>query len=71
MLNSLSVFIQQYNASKDKQCGIRMGQYFCNKYVKESWPQLFYCTDDEQSKQMIKEWLTRYCYESELPLEKR
>ena len=71
MLNSLSLFINQYNASIDKQKGIRMGQYFCNKFVKESGPQLFYSTDDNKSKQMIEEWLIRYCYEAELPLEKR
>lgn len=41
---------------------LRLGQYFCNTYIKESWPELYYEGDHEKAKAMIAEWLERHQY---------
>ena len=42
-----------YHCSQDKDCGIRLGQYFCNKYVKGQWSELFYCEDEDKIKNAL------------------
>lgn len=50
-----------------KTSGVRLGQWFCNNYVKVPFPELYYCEDDNLSKQIIKEWLVNNCYFDTLP----
>lgn len=51
----------------------RLGQAFWNTYLKGSrfhraeWSELFHEKDDEKSKEMIREWLTRHHYYKTLP----
>lgn len=63
-LPSTQKFIAEHKAKQD---GIRLGQRFCNRYVKGSYPDLYYCEDDRASAQMIDTWLKDNQYESELP----
>ena len=42
-----------YHCSQDKDCGIRLGQYFCNKYVKGQWSELFYCEDEDSVRNIV------------------
>lgn len=49
--------------------GIRLGQRFVNTYIRGSWPQLFYETDEAKAMKMIEEWLLRHHYYDELPRE--
>jgi len=66
-MKSLTTLLVNYHSSRDKVCGIRLGQYFCNKYIRSNWPQLFYCQDDTRSIEMITQWLVDNCYENSLP----
>ena len=47
--------------------GQRYGQYFCNKYISKSWPELFYCTNDYESAAIISKWLIEHQYEYDMP----
>lgn len=44
----------------------RLGQYFCNTYIKQSWPELFYA-NDEKAESLIRTWLEENCYTETLP----
>lgn len=44
----------------------RLGQYFCNTYIKQSWPELFYA-NDERAESLIRTWLEENCYTDTLP----
>lgn len=46
---------------------LRLGQRFVNMYIKESWPELFYCEDIGLSLDIINEWLMRHHYVDQLP----
>jgi regulator of replication initiation timing len=46
--------------------GQRLGQYFCNTYIKNSYPELYYA-DLRESIRRIREWLDLHCYYTELP----
>jgi hypothetical protein len=48
------------NCEHDK---LRMGQRFVNLYIKDAWPELFYCISDHESMNMILDWLSRNGYE--------
>jgi hypothetical protein len=48
----------------DKQ---RMGQRFINMYVKEPWPELFYCNSEKECKEMIVSHLNNCGYFHSLP----
>lgn len=37
--------------------GERLGQAFCNDFIKASWPELYYQEDYEKAMAMIVEWL--------------
>lgn len=59
---------QEFNESKkihgDHE---RLGQYFCNRYIKMSWPELFHEKNDAISIEIIKVWLADHDYHNELP----
>lgn len=46
---------------------LRLGQRFCNTFIKESWPELYYEANDAVAKSMIEVWLDRHQYYTELP----
>lgn len=48
---------------------LRLGQYFCNKYIKGNWPELFYCEDRQKCLIMIEKWLKDNCYQNDMPPE--
>ena len=45
----------------------RLGQYFCNTYIKQPWPELYYEEDGETAFDMIAEWLQDNQYYDKLP----
>lgn len=45
----------------------RLGQYFVNRYIKSSWPELFNERNDDVSIEIIKVWLEEHNYFTELP----
>lgn len=47
---------------------LRLGQLFCNRYIRESWPELYYETNPEKALAKIDEWLVKHCYFHELPM---
>lgn len=57
------ISIHKQNAKKDGQ---RLGQRFCNMYIKDSWPELFYAHDIDATI-LIHQWLTDNSYLEELP----
>lgn len=50
---------------KDRK-GMRLGQHFCNLYIKKKWPELFY-GEDKQTCFLIQDWLNENGYVEELP----
>lgn len=62
----LHTFIELHkkNAENDH---MRLGQRFCDMYVAESTPELYYEADDAKAVEMIGQWLTKHGYASEWP----
>lgn len=50
-----------------KQKDGRLGQAFCNDFLREPYPELYYEVDDKKAEQMIKEWLTLHHYYATMP----
>lgn len=46
---------------------VRLGQYFCNTYIKGSWPELFYEEDEEKAAEIIRTWLVDHQYTDTMP----
>lgn len=44
----------------------RLGQFFCNKFIKQDWPELFHA-NEKDAESMIKTWLIDHNYEDTLP----
>lgn len=61
---ALSQFVNNHN--KNPECQ-RLGQHFCNVYIKGQWSELFYCEDPARSRDMINQWLVDHQYEDQLP----
>lgn len=51
--------------------GLRLGQRFCNEYIKGEYPELFYMKNDEKAKDLIEKWLNDHQYTQSLPLKVR
>lgn len=58
---------------KGYDCGERLGEAFCNDFIKQSWPELYYCQDDEKSLALIVDYLVDCQYYPNVPdkLEKK
>ncbi len=53
-----------------KQYGLphlRYGQFFVSRYIKGTWPELFYERDKSKATTTISKWLTDHQYMDELP----
>ena len=46
---------------------LRLGQRFVNTYIKEQWPELFYCRKEQDAMWMIEKWLEDHHYKGDLP----
>lgn len=57
-------FIAIHNSNKKD--GQRLGQRFCNMYIKEAWPELFHA-DRFEAVHLIHDYLTRHQYFDTLP----
>lgn len=64
-LPSIIKLLAGYN--KEGKPHLRLGQYFINKYVKYSWPELYYEKDDEKAIKAITIYLQHYQYTDTLP----
>ena len=56
---------QMYEAREPK-CE-RYGQFFVNRFISTSWPELFYTEDREEAQGMIMQWLVDHSYMDCLP----
>lgn len=45
----------------------RLGQYFCNRYIKKPYPELYYEADYFTTAWLIAQWLVDHNYQEELP----
>lgn len=45
----------------------RLGQAFCNDFIRHSWTELYYCTDLCKSQRMIENWLHQHHYYTDMP----
>lgn len=65
----MSNYLQLYWKEQDKITrghGERLGQWFCNRFITYSWPELYYADHDEAFL-LISEWLTQHQYEDTIP----
>lgn len=65
MLESTKKLIKMYRISAVNE---RLGQFFVNRFIRSSWPELFYATDDNTAIRLIDEWLERHHYIDKLPM---
>ncbi len=46
---------------------LRAGQRFCNMYIAQPWPELYYEADERKALEMIREWLYTHAHTVCLP----
>lgn len=66
MTKAFEEFKEMYARAHDAE-HLRLGQYFCNLFIRESWPELYYEADDAEANALICEWLERHQYTDALP----
>lgn len=59
--------LRSIRASAKRAPTLRLGQYFCNTYIKGSWPELFYEKNDNKAAEMIRVWLADHSYTDSMP----
>lgn len=64
-MKSLEKLVNKFNNDASTPC-LRIGQYFCNRYIKGSWPELYYAEHEDAIK-MIEQWLQDNHYQENLP----
>lgn len=64
---SCAKILRDFEIEQQKVPSYRLGQYFCNMYIKGQWPELFYVEDRQKCLIMIEKWLKDNCYENDMP----
>ena len=62
----MTVFQELFHSWQDTQRDERFGQWFCNRYIEKSWPDLFYADYGIASTKIAK-WLKDHQYEENMP----
>lgn len=65
-MRSVNLLMSRFR--KEGQESQRLGQFFCNTFIKDPWPELYYEEDDIQSLKMIESWLSSHHYLDTLPV---
>lgn len=52
---------------KEGTKGERIGQFFCDRFLKEPWSELYHEDDQGKAVQMIEAWLASHHYIDSLP----
>lgn len=55
LLHPSDQIYEEWNSLKPRQ--ERLGQYFINRYINKSWPELFYEEDTQKAYETIHHWL--------------
>ena len=63
-MKALDHFVKIHKSMNDGQ---RLGQRFCNMFIKGAWPDLYYEENDAVAREMIRTWLSNHHYHDELP----
>ena len=64
---SCAKILRDFEIEQQKVPSYRLGQHFCNMYIKGQWPELFYVEDRQKCLIMIEKWLKDNCYENDMP----
>lgn len=56
-----------FHFTHSKKDHLRLGQRFVSMYIREPWPELFYCEDIGLSLDLINDWLVRNHHIDHLP----
>lgn len=59
--------LRDFEIEQQKVMSYRLGQHFCNLYIKGQWPELFYGEDRQKNLIMIEKWLKDNCYKNDMP----
>jgi hypothetical protein len=59
--------LRDFEIEQQKVMSYRLGQHFCNMYIKGQWPELFYGEDRQKNLIMIEKWLKDNCYQNDMP----
>ena len=62
-MKTFHTIVQEY---LEGDSGLRFGQYFCNTYIKKSWPELYYAKYSH-ARPIIQRWLRDNGYVSTMP----
>lgn len=57
-------WLQDYFQNRKSE---RLGQAFCNDFIKRPWPELFYETDLKKAEVIIGKWLLDNHYVNDIP----
>lgn len=58
---------KEYEKWKSSVKSGRLGQNFCNDFIRGECSELFYEANEEKADMMIKEWLTKHHYYATMP----
>jgi len=74
MTNNLQAWLYDFNNNRKQKYndkgfleGERLGQAFCNDFIKSEWAELYYSEDYEKSLELIVDWLVNCCHYPFLP----
>lgn len=57
--NNLQAWLYDFN--NNHKFSVRLGQHFCNEFIRESWPELYYEEDYNKSMDLIVDFLV-HCH---------
>lgn len=62
-MKSMSMLLNRFKDQEHE----RLGQFFCNRFVAQAWPELYYEEDETKAAKMIESWLASHHYTESLP----
>jgi len=65
-MNSFNQILQMHCEHLENDGTERFGQFFCNRFIKNSWPTLFY-SNYETASELIYNWLNDHQYTDNIP----
>lgn len=65
--SALYALVYEYHCKSSEARHLRLGQWFCNNYLKQPWPELYYQEDEKKAEEMIEKWLDDHQYVRNVP----
>lgn len=66
-MKTIEKLLQEYHSRESFVRYLRIGQFFCNFYIAEPWPELYHETDIVKAIDKINMWLIDNGYTNKMP----